>query len=140
MQKIKKWAKLLKKDQRGLTLVELLAVVVILAIVGLIAFIAINTVIENSKEDAHVANAQQVISAAELHVASGGELASFNSQIDSYVDLTDPWQGDEGAQETYTFTVGGDETEIKVSSDHTNCKITSKPKDYLAENGRDACE
>lgn len=63
----------LKKDERGLTLVELLAVVVILAIVGGIAFVMIGNVIENSKKDAHVANALQMISAARFYEATTGE-------------------------------------------------------------------
>ncbi len=62
---MKKWMKKFK-NERGLTLVELLAVIVILAIVAIIAFVFIGGVIENSKKDAHISNAQQIISAAKL--------------------------------------------------------------------------
>lgn len=60
-----------KKNEDGLTLVELLAVVVILAIVSAIAFVIIGNVIANSKKDAHIANAQQIISSVKLAEASG---------------------------------------------------------------------
>lgn len=49
------------QNERGLTLVELLAVIVILSIVGTIAFIYVGGIIENIRKDAHIANAQQVI-------------------------------------------------------------------------------
>jgi|GEM_PF-1208619 len=68
---LKKYMQKLKKDQRGLTLVELLAVVVILAIVAAIAFVVIGNVIDNTKKDAHVSNAQQIISAVKVAEASG---------------------------------------------------------------------
>src|SRR5690625_5672536 len=68
------------KNERGITLVELLAVVVILAILGTIAFVLIGNVIENSKKDAHIANAQQLISAAKLYEADGGELGSISAE------------------------------------------------------------
>ncbi|KDN57028.1 prepilin-type N-terminal cleavage/methylation domain-containing protein [Exiguobacterium sp. AB2] len=66
------------KDERGLTLVELLVVVVILGIIAAIAVVAIGGIIENSKKDAMVADAKQMVSAAKLHTASNpkaGELA-----------------------------------------------------------------
>src|SRR5690625_2472633 len=69
--KVKKWMKRLK-NERGLTLVELLAVIVILAIIGTIAFVMIGNIIENSKKDAHIANAQQLIAAAKLYDADQG--------------------------------------------------------------------
>ncbi|MFD2446227.1 type II secretion system protein [Bacillus sp. CGMCC 1.16607] len=62
------------KDQRGLTLVELLAVIVILGIIAGIAVPNIGGIIDNSKKDAHVANAQQMVSAARLAVASNETL------------------------------------------------------------------
>lgn len=58
------------KDQRGLTLIELLAVIVILAIIAAIAIPSILGLLENSKKDAHVANAEQMVSAARNAVAS----------------------------------------------------------------------
>lgn len=58
------------KDERGLTLVELLVVVVILGIIAAIAVVAIGGIIENSKKDAMVADAKQMVSAAKLYSAS----------------------------------------------------------------------
>lgn len=87
------------KNERGLTLVELLAVIVILAIIAVIAFVFIGGIIENSKKDAHIANAQQIISAAKLHEATGGEkdFTGEGMSVDklikeNYLDeVLDPW-------------------------------------------------
>src|SRR5699024_9174018 len=93
------------KNERGLTLVELLAVIVILAIVAVIAFVFIGGIIENSKKDAHIANAQQAIAAAKLHEASGGKFGEGQNegkiqiselQTMDYLEskLVNPWGGE----------------------------------------------
>ncbi|GLH64777.1 prepilin-type N-terminal cleavage/methylation domain-containing protein [Parageobacillus sp. G301] len=63
--------KRLVKNERGLTLIELLAVIVILGIIVAIAIPAIGAIIDNSKKDAHIANAKQMASAARLALSSG---------------------------------------------------------------------
>ena len=72
-----KWKKLVK-NQKGLTLVELLAVVVILGIIAAIAVPSIGNIIDNSKKDAHVSNAQQMLNAARLAFANNEQLGLEN--------------------------------------------------------------
>ncbi|WP_170007822.1 type II secretion system protein [Bacillus fonticola] len=58
------------KNERGLTLVELLAVIVILGIVAAIAVPSIGGIITSAEEDATVAEGIQIINAAKLYTAS----------------------------------------------------------------------
>lgn len=135
--------KQLKKDERGLTLVELLAVIVILAIVGAIAVVAIGNVMENSRQDAHIANAQQVISSAQLYEAGGGEIGTeHDAQVlitDGYLDtLIDPW--DEG-NDDYNFTLSKEDNTIQVNHSGSDCNFDGpKSKEDLSRDGRNLCD
>lgn len=84
------------RNERGLTLVELLAVVVILGIVSVIAVPSIGSIIDNSKRDAHIANARQMIEAARIYATNEGA-ATSSATLDElatkgYIDYpTDPF-------------------------------------------------
>ena len=145
----KKWMNKSKKDQRGLTLVELLAVVVILAIVAAIAFVLIGNVIENSKKDAHVSNGQQLISAAKLYdssvesMADGDSVSLSDLQKNGLIgDLTDPWK--DNSYGSLTIAVKKNVTEGKVEYEVTGFSVDGKcklenGKESTLNKGREAC-
>lgn len=62
------------KDQKGLTLIELLAVIVILAIIAAIAIPAIGNIIENSRVGAVKSDAQNAIAAANVYYTDNADV------------------------------------------------------------------
>ncbi|MFJ3387394.1 MULTISPECIES: prepilin-type N-terminal cleavage/methylation domain-containing protein [unclassified Lysinibacillus] len=78
--------KKLLKNQKGLTLIELLAVIVILAIIAAIAIPAIGNVISNSKDKAILSDAAGVLAGAKIAIADG---ACGDSTLETVTCKTD---------------------------------------------------
>ncbi|MDT0161913.1 MULTISPECIES: prepilin-type N-terminal cleavage/methylation domain-containing protein [Bacillus] len=79
------------KNEKGLTLIELLAVIVILGIIAAIAIPSIGGIIQKSKEDAVKADAIAVLNAAKVYVAANplddtGKSTITKGQLDEYVE------------------------------------------------------
>lgn len=66
------------KNEKGLTLIELLAVIVILAIIAAIAIPAIGNIIENSRYKAVKSDAINVINSAQIYFADNPDKKSVN--------------------------------------------------------------
>lgn len=135
------------RNERGLTLVELLAVIVILAIVAIIAFVFIGGIIENSKQDAHIANAQQIISAAKIHEATGGKLGSKESTIEqlqqsNHLDqVLDPWDKEMySSRDAYVTKETSGYVIHNFKDNNNNCNITRATEQELANKGRELCK
>lgn len=147
---MKKWMKKFK-NQRGLTLVELLAVIVILAIVAVIAFVMIGNIIENSKKDAHIANAQQIIASAKLYDTQEGITSTVDADVlqkEGFLDvIVNPWDSNGEYKATVTKvtkdikdTSDGAKVEYKISitANPDNCKFGTPTEQKLSE-GRSIC-
>ncbi|MGG3888700.1 type II secretion system protein [Metabacillus fastidiosus] len=82
--------KKLVKNQRGLTLIELLAVIVILGIIAAIAVPAVNAIMNKSKEDSLVIEARNVVNAAKLYAAAEKPdtvtLTQADNKLDNYLE------------------------------------------------------
>ncbi|RXS86217.1 prepilin-type N-terminal cleavage/methylation domain-containing protein [Geobacillus zalihae] len=117
------------KNERGLTLIELLAVIVILGIVAAIAIPAIGGLIDNSKKDAHVSNAQQMINAAKIAVTADKDLIPANGK---YTLVTLEYLEDKGYLETVKDPDGGTNSYEKgTGAQQMQTGLSSDPKaDY----------
>ncbi|QTD41575.1 competence type IV pilus major pilin ComGC [Sporosarcina sp. Te-1] len=85
------------KNEKGLTLVELLAVIVILGIIAAIAVPSIGNIIENSRIKAVKADAQTVLSAANMYFAENGDKDSVTVTdliTDNFLDDSGSLSGD----------------------------------------------
>lgn len=140
----------MKNNKKGFTLVELLAVIVILAIIALIATPIILNVIDNAKEGAaknsaygyidalEKANAQAILSDSEVTVLSGTYTTSDGGKVVTYgsnKSMNVNFKGDaptDGGKLTYTngkltggsITVSGKAFSVTSAGELT--KSTSK--------------
>ncbi|MGG3938757.1 prepilin-type N-terminal cleavage/methylation domain-containing protein [Anoxybacillus kestanbolensis] len=112
------------RNEKGLTLIELLAVIVILGIIAAIAIPSIGGLIDNSKKDAHVANAQQMINAAKIAVTADKDLIPANNE---YTVLPLAYLENKGYLETVKDPDG------KTTPDGNTTTYTKAPKDYNGE-------
>lgn len=103
------------KNEKGLTLIELLAVIVILAIVAAIAIPAIGNIIDNSRIKAAKSDVVNVISAANIYFTDNPDKASATqNDLAGFVDA-------EGVLKDATYTV------TKGTTTTTNNTTTTNP-------------
>lgn len=109
------------KNQRGLTLVELLAVIVILGIISAIAVPSIGNIIEKSKEDAAVSDALQIINAAKLAHAADNDGTSWNqTTLDEYLSNV--------SDEEFTVTYDSNNNTYSIAAHEDALKVYNKGK------------
>jgi type IV pilus assembly protein PilA len=129
------------KNEKGLTLIELLAVIVILGIVAAIAVPSVTSIIQKSKVDAVKADAIQVLNAAKTYVASNGvpEDGSLGKDdLKDYVSDNAISEGDASFTVTVTddgktFTLTANNIEAgsaKVSFTNATIKMIDESEDY----------
>lgn len=102
------------KNEKGLTLIELLAVIVILGIIAAIAIPSIGSIIQKSKEDAVKADAITILNAAKNYVAANG--APEDDTID-HTDLSSYISGIQEFGDDYTVTTTDGVTFTITASD-----------------------
>lgn len=104
------------KNEKGLTLIELLAVIVILAIIAAIAIPAIGNIITNSKYNAVKSDAINVINAAQLYYLD-------NPEVDGDVKVSTLQDPKEGG---YLDNKGHIPDDATISKDTPNAITTTK--------------
>jgi type IV pilus assembly protein PilA len=107
------------KNQKGLTLIELLAVIVILAIIAAIAIPAIGNIIGNSRVGAIKSDALNAMAAAEMYLADNPTATSVTAitQLNGYLD-------DKGSLTAFTYTKGTSTTAATMTGAGTISPIT----------------
>ncbi|EOR25499.1 MAG: prepilin-type N-terminal cleavage/methylation domain-containing protein [Niallia nealsonii] len=94
------------KNEKGLTLIELLAVIVILGIIAAIAIPSISGIIQKSREDAVKSEAITIINAAKNYVAANGLPESGTDTIKEE-DLKEFISDTKFKDKNYTVSVDG---------------------------------
>jgi type IV pilus assembly protein PilA len=100
----------LKRSQKGLTLVELLAVLVIVGIIAAIAIPAIGGTITKAKTNADVATDNMIKDAAMRYTIDTNQAATYTEDISElvtggYLNATPSWQVSGSTKTTFTATL-----------------------------------
>ncbi len=74
------------RNEKGLTLLELLAVIVILGIIAAIAIPSIGGIIKNTKDKANFSNALMIVNAAKFKVTNDAPTANTDYSLSELVD------------------------------------------------------
>lgn len=133
------------KEQKGLTLIELLAVIVIIAIIAAIAIPAIGNLIENSRNGAVKADYQNALAAANIYFTENnsatGATVTVGVLAGTTAGATTSYLEDKGSLAdgvTITKAVGGNKIsgattdgKYEIKTAMTNAQITAKKnKDF----------
>jgi len=110
------------KSNKGFTLVELLAVIVILAIVALVATPVILNIIESSTNKAKDSSARLVIKSVELAYTT--YISKNDGNIPKKSELITEFNGMMDSNTNWTATADG-KGEIKASDDNVLCDTTT---------------
>ncbi|MDQ6599826.1 type II secretion system protein [Bacillus salipaludis] len=104
------------KEQQGMTLIELLAVIVILGIIAAIAVPSILGLIDNTKKDAHVANAQQMINSAKMAISSDVNLQTGTKYLPlGYLEGQNFIEHIDDPDSTKTYALGTSQIESTIT-------------------------
>lgn len=107
---MKKFIQKKLKNEKGMTLIELLAVIVIIAIIAAIAIPAIGNIIENSRVGGAKSDALNAISAAELFLADNPSATTV-----SLAQLEDGYIDDPGTLTSFNYTPAAGTTDASFS-------------------------
>jgi type IV pilus assembly protein PilA len=127
------------ENDKGLTLVELLAVIVILGIIAAISVPSIGGIIEKSRADAVKAEGIQVLNAAKLYIASEGAPSTklTSQELSEYISENDDvWTKDYSVKVTGTDTITlngtGEKGNVKIIFKNATIKGIN---DFESESG-----
>jgi len=131
------------KNQKGLTLIELLAVIVILAIIAAIAIPAIGGIIENSRVGAMKSDNLNAIAAAELFLLDDTsnpakttvtleEITNLDTDGDEVKAGAPVYLNDVGSLKTFTYTVSGKLVTSTAVAGNMKLKTTSATKQLIS--------
>ncbi|GGD03506.1 prepilin-type N-terminal cleavage/methylation domain-containing protein [Pontibacillus salipaludis] len=149
---LKKFRQLMNKDEKGFTLVELLAVIVILGIIAAIAIPSIANVVENGKKDSVLRTAEQAVESYRLmytaepsnevftDATNGMDVSLSELSSNGYLENTNDFSGtvtsskDDAGKVTYNVNITNGEYKLNtIDGDNSGEDMDSATREHVDE-------